>query len=98
MTESKKPKTVREIDCDEVMRQLFDFLDGEVEETVDHEIHHHIDECRSCFTRVEFERVLKERIRASKDQALPESLQDRITDLMKQLSTVKIAEPGKDGK
>ena len=92
----KKTDDTREIDCDEVMRQLFDFLDGEVDETAEHEIHHHIDECRSCFSRVEFERVLKDRIRASKDEALPESLQDRITDLMKNLNLGNVEEPGKD--
>jgi anti-sigma factor (TIGR02949 family) len=97
MTDSKKPETVREIDCDEVMRQLFDFMDGEAEKAAEHEIHQHIDECRSCFSRVEFERVLKERVRDSKDEALPDSLQDRITDLMKNFSTVKQAETGKDG-
>lgn len=96
MTDTRKTDDIREIDCDEVMRQLFDFLDGEVDETAEHEIHHHIDECRSCFSRVEFERVLKDRIRASKDEALPESLQDRITDLMKNLNLGNVEEPGKD--
>ena len=96
MTDTRKTDGIREIDCDEVMRQLFDFLDGEVDETAEHEIHHHIDECRSCFSRVEFERVLKDRIRASKDEALPESLQDRITDLMKNLNLGNVEEPGKD--
>ena len=96
MADSKKPAGVREIDCDEVMRQLFDFLDGEVDEKAEHEIHHHIDECRSCFTRVEFERVLKERIRASKEEPLPESLQNRITDLMKNLDLGNTEKPGKN--
>ena len=96
MADSKKPSGVREIDCDEVMRQLFDFLDGEVDEKADDEIHHHIDECRSCFTRVEFERVLKERIRASKDETLPDSLQNRITDLMKNLGLGNAEKPGKN--
>ena len=96
MTDSKKPKTVREIDCDEVMRQLFDYLDGEVDETVEHEMHHHIDECRSCFSRVEFEKTLKDKIRAGKDKALPDSLQDRVADLMKSFSLDKVKESGKD--
>ena len=96
MTDSKKTKTVREIDCDEVMRQLFDYLDGEAEETAEHEIHNHIDECRSCFSRVEFERVLKERVRDSREQELPESLRDRVTDLMKEFSAAKTQETGKD--
>jgi anti-sigma factor (TIGR02949 family) len=98
MTDNKKPESVREIDCDEVMRQLFDFMDGEVEETAEHEIHHHIDECRSCFSRVEFERVLKERVRASKEEALPDSLQGRITELMKSFGLNKMNEPDKGRK
>jgi len=96
MTGSKKPETVRAIDCDEVMRQLFDYLDGEAEETAKHEIHHHIDECRSCFSRVEFENALKERVRDSKEHELPESLRDRVTDLMKNFSAAKARETGKD--
>lgn len=97
MTDSRKKNDgVRDIDCDEVMRQLFDFLDGEVDKTAEHEIHHHIDECRSCFSRVEFERVLKERIRTSKEEVLPESLRNRITDLMKNLGIGIMDEPGKN--
>jgi mycothiol system anti-sigma-R factor len=78
------------------MRQLFDYLDGEVEETAEHEIHHHIDECRSCFSRVEFEKVLKERVRDSREQELPESLRDRVTDLMQNFSAAKAQDTGKD--
>ncbi|MEN8197182.1 MAG: zf-HC2 domain-containing protein [Pseudomonadota bacterium] len=96
MTDSKKPETVREIDCDEVMRQLFDYLDGEIDETAEHEIHSHIDECRSCFSRVEFEKTLKDKIRAGKDEALPDSLQDRVKDLMKSFSLDTVNEPGKN--
>ena len=96
MTDSKKPETVREIDCDEVLRQLFDYLDGEVDETAEHEMHHHIDECRSCFSRVEFEKALKDKIRAGKDEALPDSLRDRVADLMKSFSPDTVNEPGKD--
>ena len=86
MTDSEKPKTVREIDCDAVMRQIFDYLDEEVDATTACDFQTHIDECRSCFSRVEFERVLKDRVRDSKDEALPESMQKRITKLMKSFS------------
>lgn len=91
-------KTVREIDCDEVMRQLFDFLDGEVEITAEDEIHHHIEECRSCFTRVEFEKQLKCRVQGAGKDSAPESLQNRITDLMRDFSIGEFDKPdsGKD--
>ena len=75
-------KPVREIDCDAVMRQLFDYLDMEVEITAQDEIHHHIEDCRSCFTRVEFEKQLNSRIQGAGRDSAPDSLRNRITDLM----------------
>lgn len=79
-------KAVRDIDCDEVMRQLFDFLDDEVDMTAHEEIHQHVEECRSCFSRVEFERQLRERVQGAGKDSAPESLHRRITDLMKNFS------------
>ncbi|MDH5453849.1 MAG: zf-HC2 domain-containing protein [Paracoccaceae bacterium] len=96
MTDSKKPETIRAIDCDEVMRQLFDYLDGEIDEKAGHEIHHHIDDCQSCFSRVEFEKALKDKIRAGKLETLPDTLRDRIADLMKDFSLDTVNEPGRD--
>jgi len=78
-------KAVREIDCDEVMRQLFDFLDDEVDMGAHEEIHQHIEDCRSCFSRVEFERELKGRVQGAGQAAAPESLERRLSDLMRNL-------------
>lgn len=86
MTKDKdesEAKAVRDIDCDEVMRQLFDFLDGEVDVAAHDEIHQHIEDCRSCFSRVEFERQLKGRVRGAGKGAAPGSLHKRVADLMK---------------
>lgn len=96
MSGKNKSEDLRAIDCDEVMRQLFDFLDGEVDEMADKEIHHHIDECRSCFSRVEFEQMLRARIRKSRDEGLPDSLQERVTELMKGFSVGNIKPPRED--
>ncbi len=84
--------TVRKIDCDEVMRRLFDYLDGEVEITAQDEIHHHIEDCRSCFSRVEFEKQLKSRIRGAGRDSAPDSLRNRISDLLRDFG---IGEPDK---
>ena len=91
-------KTVREIDCDDVMRQLFDYLDDEVDINAEDEIHHHIEECRSCFSRVEFERQLKGRVQGAGKDSAPESLQNRITDLMRDFSIGLQNEPKSDKK
>lgn len=79
-------KAVRKIDCDEVMRQLFDFLDNEVDIAAHDEIHEHIEECRSCFSRVEFEKQIKERVQGAGKDTAPESLQRKIAELMKGFS------------
>ncbi len=89
-------KTIREIDCDEVMRQLFDYLDREVEITAEDEIHRHIEECRSCFTRVEFEKQLKGRIQDAGKDLAPDSLRNRIDDLMKDFSIGEFDKPDKN--
>lgn len=87
-------RAVRDIDCDEVMRQLFDFLDGEVNVAAHDEIHQHIEDCRSCFSRVEFERQLKSRVQGAGKGAAPGSLHRRVADLMKDLGIGDGDEPG----
>ncbi len=89
-------RTVRELDCDEVMRQLFDYLDDEVDITAEDEIHHHIEECRSCFTRVEFEKQLKSRIQGAGKDSAPASLRNRIAELMKDFSIGEQDKPDSD--
>ncbi len=97
MTKDKMDaKIIREIDCDEVMRQLFDYLDREVEITAEDEIHHHIEECRSCFTRVEFEKQLKGRVQDAGKDLAPDSLRNRIDDLMKDFSIGEFDKPDKN--
>lgn len=87
-------KAVREIDCDEVMRQLFDFLDDEVDMGAHEEIHQHIEDCRSCFSRVEFERELKQRVQGAGRAAAPQSLERRLSGLMRDLGLDRKDEPG----
>lgn len=50
---------VRKIDCEEALRRLFDYLDAELHEESQREMEQHLERCRSCFSRVEFERRLK---------------------------------------
>lgn len=91
--DESRSRAVRDIDCDEVMRQLFDFLDGEVDIAAQDEIHQHIEDCRSCFSRVEFERQLKSRVRGASKDTAPGSLQRRVADLMKDLGIGDGEEP-----
>jgi len=83
MTNGKKDRDTRAMDCADVMRQLFDYLDGEVETATHEEIHRHLDGCRSCFSRVEFEKALKERVRKAARSSAPDSLKDRLDVLIR---------------
>jgi HAD superfamily hydrolase (TIGR01509 family) len=53
--------TDRELTCEEVIEQLFDFLDHRLDEAQSAEFHRHLERCRECFSRAEFERRLRER-------------------------------------
>ncbi len=70
------------ISCEEVIEQLFAFLDRELDEDVNDQIEAHLARCRDCFTRAEFERRLRERIRAASDVEAPETLHRRLQGLM----------------
>lgn len=54
--------TQRPISCDEVIEQLFDYLDNELHGDTSAAIDHHLQHCRDCFSRAEFEKKLRARI------------------------------------
>jgi putative zinc finger protein len=47
---------VRTIDCEEALRRLFDYIDTELAGEPQREMEHHLERCRSCFSRLEFEK------------------------------------------
>ncbi len=70
------------IDCEEVIEQLFAFLDHELDEDRQQRIEHHLTRCRDCFTRAEFERRLRARIREASEVKAPERLRRRVKGLL----------------
>ncbi len=70
------------ISCKEVLDQLFDYLDSEVNSSTNSEIEQHLERCHDCFSRVAFERRLRERIAGSGHQQAPEKLRRRISELI----------------
>lgn len=45
--------------CEEALRLLAVYLDGELEGTSQADLERHLDTCRSCYSRAEFERRLR---------------------------------------
>lgn len=76
MTEGEK------IRCEEVIAHLLSYLDGEIDDTKRVQIDRHLEECRGCFSRAEFERALRDRLRQAGDANPSPALQERIKALM----------------
>lgn len=66
------------ITCDEALRQLYAYLDHELDSRAHKAIEHHLRVCRACFSRAEFERRLKERLRATRGAKVSADLQARL--------------------
>ena len=72
--------------CAEALRLLAAHLDRELGEHEHAEMERHLDTCRSCFSRAEFERQLKEGVRALGREPVPPELASRVTSLIREFT------------
>ena len=74
---------IAQSDCLEAFDHLYAYIIGELDD-IDTlaKIEHHLGHCRSCFSRAEMERQLNDRIKQTKDDQTPETLKNRLKDLM----------------
>jgi anti-sigma factor (TIGR02949 family) len=68
--------------CEEALRLLAAYLDGELDGGHRHEVADHLTRCRSCFSRAEFERRLKEQLASVGKQPVEPRLEVRIRELI----------------
>lgn len=77
---------VEEIECLEAIDSMYAYLDGELkDETTLAKFKQHLEHCKSCYSRSELEGVITGRIKASGKEQAPESLQNRLRDIMDSL-------------
>ncbi|MGH6915207.1 MAG: anti-sigma factor family protein [Geminicoccales bacterium] len=76
--------TVDPIRCEEVISHLLEYLDGEIDAEKRRQIERHLEECRGCFSRAEFEKELRKKVRQLGTQKPPRSLQRRLKALIDQ--------------
>lgn len=72
-----------DIGCLKAIEMFYAYLDGELgdpESIADFE--HHLEHCRSCFSRAEFEGLLTERLKAVAAERAPDGLRRRLRILM----------------
>ncbi len=66
------------LSCEQVVQEIWVFLDGRLEEGDLIHFRQHMELCRACFTRIEFERALRESIREKTHHTCPERLKMRV--------------------
>lgn len=70
------------IGCEEALRMLFTYLDDELDAAHRQKVETHLERCRSCFSRAEFERRLKTHLAELGSAPLPASMEARIRSLI----------------
>jgi mycothiol system anti-sigma-R factor len=69
--------------CQEAVRHLYPFLDRALDRRKSRMIQRHVDRCRACCSKFEFERALKSLIREkARETQVPPRLRQRIASLI----------------
>ena len=73
----------RVLTCEEALQFLATYLDGELGSGADRELEDHLARCRSCFSRADFERRLKDRLAALGQSDVRREFAERMQRLMR---------------
>ncbi len=71
-----------DMNCEEVLKHLIEYLDRELDAETSAAVGRHLDDCRGCFSRAEFEMKLKESLQAAATRPVSERLRARLKDLI----------------
>ena len=71
------------INCEQALQQIFDFLDHELGAHDHAAMQQHLHTCKSCFSRVEFERLLKGKVKDLREETPTPAASERIKNLLK---------------
>jgi anti-sigma factor (TIGR02949 family) len=81
------------INCEEALRLLAAFLDGDLRPGTRESIERHLDMCRSCFSRAEFERRLKGELGRLGREEISPTFERRVRQLLASFATISTGEP-----
>jgi anti-sigma factor (TIGR02949 family) len=84
------------IRCEEALRRLASYLDGDLGPDERTDVERHLDACRSCYSRAEFERRLHAQLARLGQRELEPEFRARLQDLVRQFTTGPDAAP-RDG-
>jgi anti-sigma factor (TIGR02949 family) len=72
-----------DIGCEQALERLMELIDRELPESEHASVERHLRTCRSCFSRMEFEGRLKERLATLSSEDVPAATRERIRTLIK---------------
>ena len=76
--------------CQEAVRELYPFLDQQLDRRKSRAVQRHLDLCRSCCSKFDFEKALKSLIREkSRESEVPPQLRQRIVSLAEAFSGLR---------
>jgi anti-sigma factor (TIGR02949 family) len=75
------PPEQRTIECEEALRRLAEYLDHELGRVPAAEVQQHLERCRSCYSRAEFERGLKSRLSELRREPVDPEFENRICEM-----------------
>lgn len=71
-------------DCDAALESLFDFLDGELDGSLETQLKAHVERCKPCFERADFERRFLAAVQAARaEERCPKSLRERVMNTLR---------------
>ena len=68
--------------CEEAVRLIATFIDRELGESEAAQVHEHIEHCKTCYSRVEFEQKLKSQLTSLRTAAVSTDLAERIRGIL----------------
>ena len=68
----------RTLPCDQVLAQLWEYVDGELPDPASALVRSHLERCAHCFPQYDFDRAYRELVRRCADQAIPPELRQRV--------------------
>jgi anti-sigma factor (TIGR02949 family) len=72
--------------CEDALRHLAALLDRELDAETGRRVHDHLETCRSCYSRAEFERRLKETLAALGHEPVRPELADRVRSMVREFT------------
>ncbi len=79
-------------DCDEVLVQLYRFIDNELDDASCAEIQEHLDECAPCLRDHEVDLLVQRLVQRSCADRAPDTLRDRVLLRLRRVVQVEVTE------